>query len=95
MRDERAGAADGAMGRTLPWRESVIFGWVRAKGSAVTDASGMDDSSAVSSWGGTETTKGRGGEVKVMMAGTGLTIVASASKTRLWSCEEEREKWAR
>jgi hypothetical protein len=47
MRDESAGAADEGMGRTLPWRESVIFGWVRVKGSAVTDASGMDESSVV------------------------------------------------
>ena len=48
MRDESAGASDGEMGRTLPWRESVIFGWVRVKGCAVTDASAMDESSAVS-----------------------------------------------
>ena len=85
MRDESAGAAGEEMGRTLPWRESVMFGWVRVKGSAVTDARGMDESSVVSSCSGTQTTKGRGGEVKVMVGGTGLTMVASASMTRLWS----------
>ena len=47
MRDESAGAADGGMGRTLPWRVRVIFGWVRVKGSAVTDTSGTDESSVV------------------------------------------------
>jgi hypothetical protein len=47
MSDESAGVSDEEMGRTLPWRESVIFGWVRVKGPAVTDASGMDESSVV------------------------------------------------
>ena len=47
MRDESAEISNEEMGRTLPWRESVTLGWVRVKGSAVTDASGTDESLVV------------------------------------------------
>jgi hypothetical protein len=74
-----------------------MFGWVMVKGSAVTDASATGEWLLVSlscAGGGIQTTKGRGGEVKVIIEGAGLTMVAVASMTRL-SGLEEREKRAR
>jgi hypothetical protein len=59
-----------------------MFGWVRVKGSEVTEANGTRESPVVSGGDGIQTTNGRGGAVKVMDEGTGLTMVAVASMVR-------------
>jgi hypothetical protein len=59
-----------------------MFGWVRVKGLAVTDAIGTKGLPVVFGGGGIQTTKERGGEVKDMIEGAGLRAVAAASMIR-------------
>jgi hypothetical protein len=56
---------------------------VRVKGAEVTEASGMKVSFEGSDGDGIQTIKGKGGAVKVIVKGRGLTTVAEASMVRL------------
>lgn len=73
-----------AKGRTVPWMSNVIFGCVSVKGAVVTEATGRDKDDEAFDDEGSETTKGRRGEVKAKVGGAGSMMVAEACIVRLF-----------